>query len=303
MKKTEVYHVPVLLNESIEALNIRPEGTYADLTFGGGGHSRLLLERLGPQGRLVVFDQDEDALSNIPDDPRLVVVHHNFRYLRQFLEYHQCTPLDGLLADLGVSSHQFDEAQRGFSFREDGPLDMRMSRGISKTAADILQHKTEQELKYIFGAYGEIDHPGKLVREILQFRKQNSFQRISDLLQVMEACIPRQGASKFKAQVFQALRIEVNGELEALEEMLLQLPQVMRQGARIAIMSYHSLEDRLVKHFIQTGNLEGKREADEYGRISLPFRAVAPKLIQPSEVEINRNPRSRSARLRIAERL
>lgn len=303
MKETEVYHVPVLLNESIEALKIKPNGTYADLTFGGGGHSRLILESLGPEGRLIVFDQDEDALKNMPADPRLVKVHHNFRYLRQFLEYHQCMPLDGLLADLGVSSHQFDEAQRGFSFREDGPLDMRMSRGIPKTAADVLQSASEQALKYIFGAYGEIEHPGKLVRELLNYRRKNQFQRISDLLSAMEICIPRQGAAKFKAQVFQALRIEVNQELRALEEMLLQLPELIKTGGRIVIMSYHSLEDRLVKHFIQTGNLEGKREADEFGRIHLPFRAIAPKLIQPSDEEINRNPRSRSARLRIAERI
>jgi 16S rRNA (cytosine1402-N4)-methyltransferase len=303
MKETEVYHVPVLLNESIEALNIRPDGIYADLTFGGGGHSKVILEKLGSSGRLVVFDQDEDALKNLPPDSRVVAVHHNFRFLKHFLEYHQTLPIDGLLADLGVSSHQFDEAKRGFSFREDGPLDMRMSRGISRTAADLLQVASEQELKYIFGAYGEIDHPGKLVREIVNYRKQSTFRLISDLLQVMETCIPRQGASKFKAQVFQALRIEVNQELKALEEMLLQLPEVVRPGGRIAIMSYHSLEDRLVKHFIQTGNLKGERKSDEFGRLDTPFRAVAPKLIQPSEEEILRNPRSRSARLRIAERI
>lgn len=299
----EAYHIPVMLKDSVDGLAIQPSGTYADLTFGGGGHSTEILNRLGPEGKLVVFDQDEEAFMNLPDDHRLYPVHHNFKYLKNFLEYMELLPLDGLLADLGVSSHQFDEAERGFSFRADAPLDMRMSEGLSRTAAEVLNTMAVGDLQQMFSRYGEIQNARTLSQKLHAFRQHKSFEMISDLLEALDGVMPAHQQSKYKARVFQALRIEVNQEMAALEEMLRVLPECMATGGRISIISYHSLEDRMVKNLIQHGNPEGERQADVFGHVKLPFKAVERKPLLPSEEEVERNPRSRSAKLRIAERL
>ena len=296
-----MYHVPVLLEESVSGLNIDPDGVYLDLTFGGGGHSREILKRL-KDGCLIGFDQDSDALANVPDDSRFIFVNHNFRYLRNFLRYCGYDEADGILADLGVSSHEFDEAGRGFSFRFDAELDMRMNQRSRLKATDILNTYSEENLIRIFRNYGEVDNVRRLVDLIVNARTGKMITRSEEFLQVIAPCVPKQKEKKYLAQVYQALRIEVNGELEALEDMLKEAERALRPGGRLVGITYHSLEDRIVKNFLKSGNFEGKVEKDFYGHVKRNFELVNRKVIVPSEEEIERNPRARSAKLRIAEK-
>ncbi len=295
-----MYHVPVLLEESVSGLNIDPDGVYLDLTFGGGGHSREILKRL-KDGCLIGFDQDSDALANVPDDSRFIFVNHKFRYLRNFLRYCGYDEADGILADLGVSSHEFDEAGRGFSFRFDAELDMRMNQRSRLKATDILNTYSEENLIRIFRNYGEVDNVRRLVDLIVNARTGKMITRSEEFLQVIAPCVPKQKEKKYLAQVYQALRIEVNGELEALEDMLKEAERALRPGGRLVVITYHSLEDRIVKNFLKSGNFEGKVEKDFYGHVKRNFELVNRKVIVPSEEEIERNPRARSAKLRIAE--
>ncbi len=296
------YHVPVLLQESLEGMNITPEGTYVDVTFGGGGHSREILRRLGAEGHLYGFDQDADAEQNIPADSRFTFVRSNFRYLYNFMRYHQVAgEVDGLLADLGVSSHHFDDQERGFSFRFDGDLDMRMNTRAGKTAADIVNTYTEDALADVFYLYGELKISRKLAAVIAKSRAVKKITTIGELLEVVKPFIGKDKEKKFLAQVFQALRIEVNDEMRALKEMLQGTLKVLKPEGRLVVITYHSLEDRLVKNFLKTGNFEGKAEKDFFGNVNSPFRLVNTKVIVPTDAEIERNPRSRSAKLRIAE--
>ena len=296
-----MYHVPVLLEESVSGLNIDPDGVYLDLTFGGGGHSREILKRL-KDGCLIGFDQDSDALANVPDDSRFIFVNHNFRYLRNFLRYCGYDEADGILADLGVSSHEFDEAGRGFSFRFDAELDMRMNQRSRLKATDILNTYSEENLIRIFRNYGEVDNVRRLVDLIVNARTGKMITRSEEFLQVIAPCVPKQKEKKYLAQVYQALRIEVNGELEALEDMLKEAERALRPGGRLVVITYHSLEDRIVKNFLKSGNFEGKVEKDFYGHVKRNFELVNRKVIVPSEEEIERNPRARSAKLRRAEK-
>ena len=296
-----MYHVPVLLEESVSGLNIDPDGVYLDLTFGGGGHSREILKRL-KDGCLIGFDQDSDALANVPDDSRFIFVNHNFRYLRNFLRYCGYDEADGILADLGVSSHEFDEAGRGFSFRFDAELDMRMNQRSRLKATDILNTYSEENLIRIFRNYGEVDNVRRLVDLIVNARTGKMITRSEEFLQVIAPCVPKQKEKKYLAQVYQALRIEVNGELEALEDMLKEAERALRPGGRLVVITYHSLEDRIAKNFLKSGNFEGKVEKDFYGHVKRNFELVNRKVIVPSEEEIERNPRARSAKLRIAEK-
>lgn len=296
------YHVPVLLQESLEGMNITPEGTYVDVTFGGGGHSREILCRLGAEGHLYGFDQDADAEQNIPADSRFTFVRSNFRYLYNFMRYHQVAgEVDGLLADLGVSSHHFDDQERGFSFRFDGDLDMRMNTRAGKTAADIVNTYTEEALADVFYLYGELKISRKLAAVIAKSRAVKKITTIGELLEVVKPFIGKDKEKKFLAQVFQALRIEVNDEMRALKEMLQGTLKVLKPEGRLVVITYHSLEDRLVKNFLKTGNFEGEAEKDFFGNVNSPFRLVNTKVIVPTDAEIERNPRSRSAKLRIAE--
>lgn len=298
----ETYHIPVLLHECIEGLKIRPDGTYVDVTFGGGGHSREILKNLST-GKLYGFDQDEDAENNIPDDPNFVFVRSNFRYLSNFLRYHDVETVDGILADLGVSSHHFDTAERGFSFRfEDEILDMRMNKNASLSAADILNTYTEQKLADVFYKYGELRESRAISRAIVKKRTEIRYDKISSLLDVIKSFFIRDKEKKELAKVFQALRIEVNQEMVALEELLKQSLQVLKPGGRIVVMTYHSLEDRLVKNFLKSGNTEGRVEQDFYGNFLTPFKLINNKVIVPDTTELTNNPRSRSAKLRIAEK-
>lgn len=297
------YHDPVLLRESVDMLNIRPDGVYVDVTFGGGGHSREILSRLGKKGRLISFDQDTDALANAPDDKRLILVHNNFRFLRGCVRAAGFEQVDGILADLGVSSHHFDTAERGFSFRFEGPLDMRMNQsGGSRTAADVVNTYEAEQLATIFGRYGELDKCFRVANAIIRHRSEiGPIVTINDLLQATESVTPRGAESKFRAKLFQALRIEVNGEMQALEMMLTQAIRLLRPGGRLSVITYHSLEDRLTKNFIRSGTPDGKVEKDFFGRASAPLDSVG-KVILPTEEEIERNPRARSAKLRGAEK-
>ena len=296
------YHVPVLLQESLEGMNITPEGTYVDVTFGGGGHSREILRRLGAEGHLYGFDQDADAEQNIPADSRFTFVRSNFRYLYNFMRYHQVAgEVDGLLADLGVSSHHFDDQERGFSFRFDGDLDMRMNTRAGKTAADIVNTYTEEALADVFYLYGELKISRKLAAVIAKSRAVKKITTIGELLEVVKPLIGKDKEKKFLAHGFQALRIEVNDEMRALKEMLQGTLKVLKPEGRLVVITYHSLEDRLVKNFLKTGNFEGKAEKDFFGNVNSPFRLVNTKVIVPTDAEIERNPRSRSAKLRIAE--
>lgn len=305
MKENEksCYHVPVMLNDCLEGLAIRPDGIYVDVTFGGGGHSRGILAHLNERGRLYGFDQDADAEGNIPDDNRFIFVRSNFRYLYNFMRYHgQIGQVDGILADLGVSSHHFDDEARGFSFRFDGALDMRMNRRAGRTAAEVLNSSTEESLADLFYLYGELKTARKIAAAIVKSREAQPLVTIGDLLAIVKPFVGRgEKEKKFLAQIFQALRIEVNDEMRALREMLSQTTQVLRPGGRLVVMTYHSLEDRLVKNFLKTGNFEGKSEQDFFGNVRAPFRLVNNKVIIPSNEEIESNPRSRSAKLRIAE--
>lgn len=303
MEEKEVcYHVPVMLHESLEGLAIRPSGVYVDVTFGGGGHSREILNRLDDDGKLYGFDQDADAEKNIPADPRFVFVRSNFRYLYNFMRYHGVVgEVDGLLADLGVSSHHFDDKDRGFSFRFDGALDMRMNTRAGQTAADIVNTYTEEQLVDLFYLYGELKVARKLASVLVRSRETKKIETIADFLDMIKPFTGKDKEKKFLAQVFQALRIEVNDEMRALREMLQQTLQVLKPGGRLVVITYHSLEDRLVKNFLKTGNFEGKAEQDFFGNVKSPFRLVNNKVIVPSDEEVERNPRSRSAKLRIAE--
>lgn len=297
------YHDPVLLRESVDMLNVRPDGVYVDVTFGGGGHSREILARMGKKGRLVSFDQDTDALANAPDDKRLTLVHNNFRFLRGCVRAAGYEQVDGILADLGVSSHHFDTAERGFSFRFEGPLDMRMNQaGGSRTAADVVNTYEAEQLATIFGRYGELDKCFRVANAVIRHRDAvGPIVTINDLLLATEGVTPRGAESKFRAKLFQALRIEVNGEMLALEMMLSQAIRLLRPGGRLSVITYHSLEDRLTKNFIRSGTPDGKVEKDFFGRASAPLAAVG-KVILPTEEEIERNPRARSAKLRGAEK-
>ena len=298
------YHVPVLLNESIDGLAIKPGGTYVDVTFGGGGHSREILRRLGPDGRLFSFDQDADAEKNIVDDGRFTFVHSNFRWLANWMRYYDVEHIDGLLADLGVSSHHFDDAERGFSFRYDAPLDMRMNREGGKTAADIVNSDSQEQLADIFYLYGELRQSRQIAAAIVKARTQKPILTTQDFLQVVDPLFRREKEKKDMARLFQALRIEVNHEMAALSEMLTSATKLLAEGGRLSVITYHSLEDRMVKNVMKTGNVNGKAEEDPvYGRKPSPYRLVNNKVIVPSEEEIERNPRSRSAKLRIAEKL
>ncbi len=278
-----------MLKESIDGLDIKPEGTYVDVTYGGGGHSAEILRRL-ENGRLFAFDQDSDAMQNKVDDERLVFIQHNFRYLKNFLKYHGVEEIDGLLADLGVSSHEFDEADRGFSFRFSADLDMRMNRNTDITAADVLNTYSQEDLYSVFKNYGEVHNTGRLVKTILAYRTNELFKTTDQFKEVIESCIPNGKEKKYLAKVYQALRIEVNQELEALKEMLEQALNMLKPGGRLSVITYHSLEDRLVKNFFKSGNLNS------------PFKLVNRKIIIPSESEIEGNSRARSAKLRIAEK-
>lgn len=306
MEDKEVcYHVPVMLQESLEGLNIKPDGGYVDVTFGGGGHSREILRRLtAEEGRLYGFDQDADAERNVPDDPHFVFVRSNFRYLYNFMRYwDEVEEIDGVLADLGVSSHHFDDKERGFSFRFDGALDMRMNTRADKTAADVVNDYPEERLADLFYLYGELKTARKLASVIVRARETRRIATIGDLLEVVKPFTGKDKEKKFLAQVFQALRIEVNDEMSALKEMLSQTLRVLKPGGRLSVITYHSLEDRLVKNFMKTGNFEGKVTQDFFGNVASPFKLINNKVIVPSDEEIERNPRSRSAKLRIAEKL
>ena len=296
------YHIPVLLTPSVDGMNIRPDGTYVDVTFGGGGHSREILSRLGDGGRLLGFDQDEDAEQNIVDDPHFIFVRSNFRYLHNFLRYHGIEEVDAILADLGVSSHHFDDSERGFSFRFDGALDMRMNKRAGQTAADLINNYDEERLADIFYLYGELKNSRKLASALVKARATRKITTIAEFLEVVKPFFGREREKKELAKVFQALRIEVNQEMEALKEMLYAATEALKPGGRLVVITYHSLEDRMVKNIMKTGNVEGKTEKDFFGNVQSPFRLVNNKVIVPDEAEIERNPRSRSAKLRIAEK-
>ena len=298
----ETYHVPVLLQESVDGLDIKPNGIYVDVTFGGGGHSREILSRIGENGHLYSFDQDEDAEKNILNDNRFTFVRSNFRYLRNWMRYYGVEHIDGLLADLGVSSHHFDDETRGFSFRFDAPLDMRMNKRSGMTAAEILNNYDEEQLADIFYIYGELKNARKVASAIIKARSSKTIETTGDLMQITESLFPREREKKETAKLFQALRIEVNHEMEALKEMLYGAQEVLREGGRLSVITYHSLEDRIVKNIMKAGNAEGKVNQDFFGRTVAPFRQISNKVIVPSEEEQLRNPRSRSAKLRIAER-
>lgn len=300
----EVYHIPALLEQSIQALDIRPDGVYVDATFGGGGHSRAIVDALSSSGHLYAFDQDRDAVSRAFSDPRLTVILGNFRFLANFLRFYGVDAVDGILADLGVSFHHFDDPARGFSFRwEDGPLDMRMNRDARLSAADILMSRSEAELADMFYLLGELKNARRIAAAIVKARAEAPLDTVHRLLSIVRPFINPRQEKKELAQVFQALRIEVNGEIDALKALLTQSLRVLRPGARLAIITYHSLEDRLVKNFMKTGNLNGDPAVDFFGRSTAPFRLINSRPIVPSPDEIDRNPRSRSAKLRVAVRL
>ena len=297
-----VYHNPVLLSESVDGLKVRKEGTYVDATYGGGGHSKEILARLGAGGRLLAFDQDEDALGNALDDPRLTLIHANFRHVARFLKFYGIVEVDGVLADFGVSSHQFDKAERGFSTRFDAGLDMRMSKANTLTAYEVVNRYDAGELGTILFRYGQLRNANALARAIVAKRGEGPISTTGELKEVLKRFLPRSKEHKILAQVYQAIRIEVNQEVEVIREFLMQLPGLVKAGGRLSMISYHSIEDRLVKLFIRAGQFEGEPEKDFYGRVELPFKKVG-ALIVPSEAEIEANGRARSAKLRIAERL
>lgn len=300
---TKVYHTPALLMPCMEGLQIKPSGTYVDVTFGGGGHSREILNRLGEEGHLYSFDQDLDAIQNAFEDSRFTFVRSNFRFLSNFLKYYGVEKVDGILADLGVSFHHFDEADRGFSFRFDGALDMRMNQRAELTAADVLNTYPEQHLADIFYQYGELSSARRIASAVVKRRSAQSFSQISDLVEVAEPLLGKDKQKKDMARLFQAVRIEVNHEMEALKEMLTQSLDALAVGGRLVVLTYHSLEDRLVKNFMKAGRFDGKVEQDFYGNRLSPFKLVNNKVIVASDEEVAENPRSRSAKLRIAEKL
>jgi 16S rRNA (cytosine1402-N4)-methyltransferase len=299
----KVYHIPALLGPTISGLDIKSDGVYVDATFGGGGHSRAILAELGPKGHLYGFDQDEDALAGAPDDERFTMVHGNFRYLRNFLRFYQVEAVDGILADLGVSFHHFDDTERGFSFRADARLDMRMNRRGGISAVEVLNDYTEERLADILYIYGELSKARRIARAIADARRKAPIETVNQLLEVVGPFIDRRREKKELACIFQALRIEVNGELDVLREFLTQSVAALRPGGRLAIITYHSLEDRLVKNFMKAGNFEGRVETDLYGRTSTQLKPQGSKPIVASDEEIEANPRSRSAKLRIATKI
>lgn len=303
IKTAETYHVAVLLRESVDGLDIKPDGIYVDVTFGGGGHSREILCRLGKKGRLYSFDQDADAEKNIISDERFTFVRSNFRYLKNWMRYYEVEKIDGLLADLGVSSHHLDDEERGFSFRFDAPLDMRMNKRAGKTAADIVNDYDEELLADVFYLYGELKNARRLASALVKARQEKRIETTGDLLKATEQLFQREREKKETAKMFQALRIEVNQEMMALQEMLNGAKDLLCEGGRLSVITYHSLEDRIVKNLMKTGNVEGKVQQDFFGRIEAPFRAIGNKVIVPDDEEQVRNPRSRSAKLRIAERM
>jgi 16S rRNA (cytosine1402-N4)-methyltransferase len=296
------YHIPVLASDAIAAMGIKPDGTYVDVTYGGGGHAKLILDALGDNGRLIGFDQDADAAQNTWEDPRLTFVPHNFRFLKRFLRLEGIKEVDGILADLGVSSHQFDEAERGFSFRFDTLLDMRMNQQAEKSAADILATYTEAELQGIFGEYGEVRNARTLAQAIVKDRQVRPMRSIGDLLALLDPLVRGQ-RQRYLAQVFQALRMEVNDEVGALKDMLEQSLQVLKPGGRLVVIAYHSIEDRMVKQFLKTGNVEGEVQQDFYGNITRPFEILTKKAIVPAATEIKDNSRARSAKMRIGAKI
>lgn len=295
------YHSPVLLKESVDGLNINPDGVYVDVTFGGGGHSREILSRLSDKGRLFAFDQDEDAIKNTIDDERFTLIHENFRYIKRFLRFHGVRRVDGILGDFGVSSHQFDEAGRGFSIRFDADLDMRMSKKMKVSAHDVVNNYSEEELRRMFSVYGELTNAKAIASTIIASRDEK-IDTIEDLKGIVAKFLPKHAEHKVLAKIFQAIRIEVNEELVVIEELLMQSPEILEKGGRLSLISYHSLEDRLVKRFIRSGLFEGEPEKDFYGNISVPFKKKG-KMIVPTPEEIKVNNRARSAKLRIAERI
>lgn len=320
-KTAETYHVPVLLKESVDGLHIKPNGIYVDVTFGGGGHSREILSRLGADGHLFSFDQDADAENNIfedrgdakdcsneqkgkrfVDDSRFTFIRSNFKFLKNWMQYYGIEQIDGLLGDLGVSSHHFDDESRGFSFRFDAPLDMRMNKRAGKTAADIVNEYDEEQLANLFYIYGELKNSRRIASTLTNARRQKPIATTSDFISAVEPLFKREREKKDMAKLFQALRIEVNHEMTALKEMLMAATDVMKPGGRLSIITYHSLEDRIVKNIMKTGNIEGKVEQDFFGHIDSPYKLINNKVIVPSEEEQSQNPRSRSAKLRIAER-
>lgn len=297
------YHVPVMLQECLEGLNINPDGIYVDVTFGGGGHSRAILNRLSEKGKLVAFDQDEDARKHIPKDPRFVFIDQNFRFISNHLQYQGLYPVNGLLADLGVSSHQFDVDERGFSFRfDDALLDMRMNQKQSESAESVLQSYSEQQLADVFYLYGELKNARTIARSLVTARTSHPVRTVGDLKKTLQSFAPKFKDFKFWAQVFQALRIEVNREMDVLKALLTQCDDLIKENGRLVVMSYHSLEDRMVKNYIQTGNIEGVPQKDFYGNVLRPFDPVERKAITASESELGLNSRARSAKLRIAQR-
>ena len=297
------YHTPVLLEEAIELLDIKADGVYADLTFGGGGHSRRILESLGENGRLYSFDQDSDTIANAPNDSRFNYVESNFRFLRSALRLRGVKQVDGILADLGVSSHHFDALPRGFSFRGEAPLDMRMNQRGGETAADVVNNRTEEQLSVILSQYGELDTTWKIAACIARARAVKPITTTAELVAAVAPCTPKKDESKFLTKLFQALRIEVNGEMEALKMALEQSLKVLKPGGRLVVISYHSLEDRIVKNFIRSGNTEGRIEKDFFGRSTTPWNVITKKAVVPSNEEIADNPRSRSAKMRAAEKI
>ena len=296
-----VYHIPALLDECIEGLQIKPDGTYVDVTFGGGGHSRAIMSQLGPEGHLYSFDQDLDAYANRIDDPRFTFVHSNFAYLCNFMRFYGVDKVDGIIADLGVSFHHFDEGERGFSFRADGRLDMRMNRDAHRDAAWIVANYTEEQLADVLYLYGELRQARRMASALVKARNAGTLTTTGQLVEVVKPFIAPKAEKKELAQVFQALRIEVNDEIATLKKLLESSLKVLKPGGRLVVLTYHSLEDRLVKNFIKSGNVEGKVEKDFFGRVNAPLRAVNNKVIVASDAEVERNPRARSAKLRIAE--
>jgi 16S rRNA (cytosine1402-N4)-methyltransferase len=296
------YHNPVLLHETVDGLNIKPDGVYVDVTFGGGGHSKEILSRLGPHGKLFAFDQDEDALRNAIQDDRFTLINENFRYIKRFLRFHGIKKVDGILGDFGVSSHQFDEAERGFSTRFDAALDMRMNQKDALSAYEVVNDYEEKDLKRVFVEFGELKNGGAMANVIVNYRKDKAIKNTEQLKQVLSKFLPAHKSNKILAQIYQAIRIEVNQEIEVLKEFLEQTEELLESGGRLSLISYHSLEDRLVKRFMRNGMFEGEPERDFFGNFKVPFKTIG-KLIVPSEEEVVRNNRARSAKLRIAEKI
>ena len=296
------YHRPVLLTETVEGLNIQSNGVYVDVTFGGGGHSREILQRLGEDGRLIAFDQDEDALQNTIDDPRFLLIHENFRYLKRFLRFHNIKEVDGILGDFGVSSHQFNVAERGFSTRFEADLDMRMNQNATFSAYDVINKYSEEKLKNVLFQYGELRASAGMARLIIEVRKEIPIISSEELKKALSRFLPTHRENKVLAQIYQAIRIEVNQELEALKEFLIQAEEVLKTGGRLSLLSYHSLEDRLVKRFMRNGLFEGEPEKDVFGKAAVPFKRIG-KFVIPTQEEIKQNNRARSAKLRVAEKL